>query len=96
MDCVLGAQDAGACLYRSAHVCQLCQECVRADGYACASVNFITRSSLRLLLFITRLAFVMYCLRVNGTSPRQILTYILMSLSNKLPCVLVQVKFTAQ
>ena len=31
--------------------------------------------------------FVMYCLRVNVTSPRQIPMHILMSLANKLPCI---------
>ena len=31
----------------------------------------------------------MYCLRVNVTSPRQIPMHILMSLANKLPCILV-------
>ena len=35
------------------------------------------------------LLFVLSCLRVNVTSPRQIPTHILMSLANKLPCILV-------
>ena len=36
---------------------------------------------------------VMYCLRVNGTSPRQTSIYILMSLANKLICNLVSLKW---
>ena len=62
----------------------------------------LLRPLFRLLLFITRLlcvlvvyccallvcVFVIHCLCVNGTSPRQIPTYILRSPANKLPCIL--------
>ena len=80
LDCKLGAQDAGACLFRTVHVCRY--------------VRSVTCSKVRLLLFITRLVFVMCCLHVNGTSPRQFTMYILMSLANKLPCILVLVNMT--
>ena len=36
----------------------------------------------------------MHCLRVNVTSPRQISMHILMSLANKLPCILVSLVLT--
>ena len=55
----------------------VCQECVGADVYVSACVNCTTCS------------FVMHCLRVNVTSPRQISMDILMSLANKFPCILV-------
>ena len=64
----------------------ICQECIGVDEYVSACVNCATCSSLRSLLFITRLIFVMYCLRVNETSPIQIPIYILKSLANRLPC----------
>ena len=67
----------------------VCQERVGAEGYVSACVNCTTCSWLRLLLFIARLVFVMYCLRVNETSSRQIPMYILMSLANTLACILV-------
>ena len=66
------------------------QEFEGAGGYVSICVNYSTRSQLRLLLFITRLVFVMYCSRVNGTPPRQkIPMNILMPLANELPCILV-------
>ena len=57
------------------------------DGCVSACVNCTTCSQLRVLLFVTRLVFVMYYLRVFGTSPRQIPMYILIPL--ELPSVLV-------
>ena len=60
-----------------------------ADGYVSVCANCTTCLLLRSLLFITKLVSVMYCLRVDETSPRQIPMYILMSLANKLPCILV-------
>ena len=38
----------------------------------------------------------MYCLRVNVTSPRQILMHILMSLANKPPFILVSLYYASE
>ena len=81
LNCKLGASVQNCvCL-------SICQECVDADGYVSACVNCTTCSQLISLLFITRLVFVMYCLRVNITSPRLIPMCILMSLANKVLCI---------
>ena len=62
--------------------------CIGADVSVSAWVSCTTCSYLRLLSFVTRFVIVMCCVRVNGTSPGKIPMYILMSLANKLPCIL--------